>query len=462
MHLLVENQRQYFLEGKTLPVNIRKANLRKLLSVLLNNEKFLAEAIYKDFRKSFYVTVENELCIPYGEINRALRKLSKWSSPKRCRTDPVNFPASSRSVPVPYGVALVIGPWNYPYMLNLVPVISALAAGNTVILKPSELAPNSSSALSELINTNFPPELLHVVEGGVEGTGVLLKERFDKIFFTGSSAVGKIIMKAAANHLTPVTLELGGKNPVIVMPDCNLRIAAQRIIWGKCHNNGQTCVSPDHVYVHREIEEELLNEMKKAAEKIHRNDPLNCTILPRIINENHFDRLRGMIDGNRVVFGGKHDRKELFIEPTVLRDVKEGDAVMREEIFGPILPVLEFDKIETLINNIRQRPTPLILYIFTGSRKMAGRIMKAIPSGGVSINDTVMQFVNINIPLGGLGESGMGSYHGRAGFDAFTHYQSVMKKPTWFELSIKYPPYKSYRLKLLRVFLGRSIRGFWQ
>ena len=428
----------------------------------MSNEKFLAEAIYKDFRKSFYATVENELCIPYGEINRALRKLAKWSSPKRCRTDLINFPASSRSVPVPYGVALVIGPWNYPYMLTLVPVISALAAGNTVILKPSELSSNSSSALSELINSNFPPELLYVVEGGAEVTQILLKEKFDKIFFTGSTAVGKIVMKAAANHLTPVTLELGGKNPVIVMPDCNLRIAAQRIIWGKFHNNGQACVSPDHVYVQRDIKEKLFNEMKKAAEKIHHNDPLNCTILPRIINENHFDRLAEMINGNSIVFGGKYDKKELFIEPTVLMDTNERDPVMKEEIFGPILPVLEFDNIEALINNIKQKPAPLILYIFTGSKKMAGRIIKEVPSGSVSVNDTVMQFVNINIPLGGMGESGMGSYHGRAGFDNFSHYKSVMKKATWFELFFKYPPYKSYRLKLLRVFLGRSLRGFWQ
>ena len=267
MKELIASQRSYFLAGHTRPISERKKNLRKLHEVLLQNESRLTEAIYKDFRKPELVTIENELSLPYGEINGAIRQLRRWSRSRWRLTNLANFPARTRTVPVPFGVTLVIGPWNYPFMLTLVPVISALAAGNTVILKPSDLTRHSSAVLAEIINSSFPRELLHVVEGGVEETTRLLQLKFDKIFFTGSTQVGRIIMKAAAEHLTPVTLELGGKNPVIVMPDCNLRRTAQRIAWGKLHNNGQACVSPDHVYVHESIKDRLIQEIGK--QKMH-------------------------------------------------------------------------------------------------------------------------------------------------------------------------------------------------
>ena len=304
MNSIAEKQRAYFLEGHTLPITARKASLRKLLRLLMDNETHLARAIYKDFRKSYYVTMENELSLTYGEINRALHKLGRWASPKWYRPNMVNVPARARAFPVPYGSALVIGPWNYPYMLSLIPVISALAAGNTVVFKPSELTSHSSKGIAELINHNFPEELLHVVEGGVSETQELLSQRFDKIFFTGSSRVGRIVMKAAAEHLTPVTLELGGKNPVIVLPDCNIKMAAKRIAWGMLHNNGQACVSPDHVYVHASIKGLLLQEMKNALEHILKGDARRCDILPRIINEVNFERLESMIDPGKVYTGG--------------------------------------------------------------------------------------------------------------------------------------------------------------
>lgn len=462
MKHLVEKQRAYFLSGSTLPIKQRKATLRKLMALLLDNEKKLADAIFKDIKKSYYITLENELSLPYGEINKALLKLKPWSKPKWYRTNIVNFPASSRSVPVPYGVSLIIGPWNYPYMLSLIPLISAIGAGNTVILKPSELTPHCSAAMAELINNNFPPELMHVVEGGIEETQDLLKQKFDKIFFTGSTKVGKIVMRAAADHLTPVTLELGGKNPVIVLPDCNIKMAAKRIMWGMLHNNGHSCVSPDHVYLHSEIKEQMIKEMEKALGKILKGDPRKSTILPRIVNTQNFDRLNGLIDKDKILLGGESSREELYIEPTVMINVEEDDPIMQEEVFGPVLPILEFNDINALMARIKNKPSPLVLYIFSGKKRKAMRIMKELQSGGGMINDTVLHFINMNTPFGGVGESGMGSYHGKAGFDDFSHYKTVLNKPYWFELFLKYPPYKKYRLIILRIFLGKSFRNLWK
>ncbi|MCK4746286.1 MAG: aldehyde dehydrogenase family protein, partial [Bacteroidales bacterium] len=427
---------------------------RKLHDLLLTNERILADAIYQDFKKSFYLTVENELSLPYGEINRAIRKLKKWSGSRFFRTNLVNFPASSRTIPVPYGVSLVIGPWNYPYMLALVPVISSMAAGNTVILKPSEVSFHASKALADLINANFPSELFYVQEGGVDETTELLQHKFDKIFFTGSSQVGRIVMKAAAEHLTPVTLELGGKNPVIVMPDCRLKKTARRLTWGKYHNNGTACVSPDHVYVHEDIKDQLIKEVRKNIVSIYGEDPRQSPALPRMINEKHFDRVMSLIEGGNVVAGGNGDRKDLYIEPTVLDGVEPGDAVMQDEVFGPVMPLLTYNNLDELLGRLKKQPAPLVLYIFTGNVRKARKIVKEIPSGGGMINDTVLLFINMNTPFGGLGESGMGSYHGKAGFEAFSHYKTILNKPTWFDLYLKYPPYRKFNLRIIRSILG--------
>lgn len=461
MKELIESQRSYFREGHTRPLSVRKKNLRKLHDLLLENEEILAEAIHKDFKKPLLVTIENELSLPYGEINVTLRRLTKWARPKRHTTNLSNFPASSRSIPVPFGVTLVIGPWNYPYMLSLIPAISALAAGNTVVLKPSEITAHSSAALARIINSNFPPELFYVQEGGVEETTALLKQKFDKIFFTGSSRVGKIVMKAAAEHLTPVTLELGGKNPVIVMPDCKLKRTAQRLTWGKMHNNGNACVSPDHLYVHESIKDELVAEMRKNIDKIFGADPRKSPLLPRMVNEHHFDRVKGFIIPDKVVAGGKSDRTDLYIEPTLLDGVDAEDPIMQEEVFGPVLPIMTYSNLDSLIEKLKDQPSPLALYIFSQNIRKAKKIMKEVPSGGGMINEVVMHFINMNAPFGGVGESGMGNYHGKAGFAAFSHHKTVMSKPMWFELFLKYPPHRKINLRIYRSVLGRSFRNFW-
>jgi aldehyde dehydrogenase (NAD+) len=461
MKELIAAQRNYFLAGHTRPISERKKILRKLHDLLLENETLLTEAIYKDFKKPHMLTVENELSLPYGEINGAIRQLNRWSRSRWRLTNLSNFPARTRTIAVPYGVTLVIGPWNYPFMLSLVPMISSLAAGNTVILKPSEVTKNASAAMAAIINSNFPRTLVHVVEGGVEETTELLKQKFDKIFFTGSSQVGRIVLRAAAEQLTPVTLELGGKNPVIVMPDCNLKRSAQRIAWGKLHNNGQACVSPDHIYVHESIKDQLVQEIAKQMDRITSSNPKESPMLPRMVNEATFDRVAGLIDPDKVVVGGEMDRSERYIAPTIMDGVTPEDKVMQEEVFGPLLPVLTYSNLDELVDTLKQQEAPLVLYVFTRKTGLARRILREVASGGGMINEVVLHFINMNAPFGGVGASGMGSYHGKAGFDDFSHHKTIMHKPMWFELFLKYPPQFSIYLRIYRSVLGRSFRNFW-
>lgn len=462
MKELIAAQRDYFLSGHTRPISARRKNLRKLHDLLLKNEALLAEAIFKDFRKPEMVTVENELSLPLGEINSAIRFLKRWTRSRWRLTDLANFPARTRTTPVPYGVTLVIGPWNYPFMLSLIPMISSLAAGNTVILKPSEVTTNSSSVMAEMINSSFPKELLCVVEGGVDETTELLKQKFDKIFFTGSTQVGRIIMRAAAEQLTPVTLELGGKNPVIVMPDCHLKRTAQRIAWGKLHNNGQACVSPDHLYVHESIREELVREIGLHMDRITSFNPKESQLLPRMVNEKNFDRVKNLINPDKVVYGGGSERSEYYIEPTIMDGVHPDDPVMQEEIFGPLLPVLSYSNLDELLETLKRQDSPLVLYIFTRKRRVAEKILKEVASGGGMINEVVMHFINMNVPFGGVGASGMGSYHGKAGFDDFSHQKTIMVKPMWFELFLKYPPHRKFYLHIYRSVLGKRFRNLWR
>jgi len=461
MNNLIQSQREYFLQGNTLPLSVRKATLRKLYRLLREHEAELADAIYKDFKKSLYLTVQDELSPAYGEINGAIRRLRRWSRSKYRRTNLVNFYARTRTVAVPYGVTLVIGPWNYPYMLSLVPVISAIAAGNTVILKPSEITAHCSRTLAGLINGNFPKELLFVQEGGKVETGALLREKFDKIFFTGSTHVGRIVLRAAAEHLTPVTLELGGKNPVIVLPDCNLKMAAKRLCWGKFHNNGMACVAPDRIYVHESVRTRFLEEIKKNIPRILGGTPRESTMLPRMVNRNHFDRVMGLIDPTKTVYGGGGDPTDLYIEPTVMDGVAREDPVMQEEIFGPLMALIPFDDLEDLVHELKREPAPLMLYLFTGNVRGARKLAREIYSGGAMINEVVLQFVNLDSPFGGVGESGMGHCHGRAGFESFSQIKTIMNKPNWFELFLKYPPHREFYLRIFRSFLGKSFRNFW-
>lgn len=449
---ILASQRNFFLEWHTLRLEARKRLLKQLRELLQSNEEAFAEAVYKDFGKSWYRVRENELGLVYAEIRRTMKKMRRWSRPGRPPTGLINLPGSSRIYAVPYGNSLVISPWNYPVQLALVPVVSAIAAGNTVILKPSELTPHTSGLLAELINSTLQNEWIYVQQGGVKETRDLLELKFDKIFFTGSSRVGRIIMQAAARHLTPVTLELGGKNPAIVLPDCHLRMTARRIVWGKLHNGGQACVAVDHVYVHRDIHDAFVDKVKEEIERMLRHDGVNG-IMPRIINSENYQRLMGLIDPAKVEMGGKGDPERLYIEPTLMTGVEEHDKIMKEEVFGPVLPVLQFTDLDVLIERLADKPSPLCLYIFSSHGAKAREIQRSFRSGGGMINDTVLHFVNPTTPFGGMGESGMGNYHGRAGFEAFTHRKSVVSKPTWFELWLKHPPFTKVKLRLVSLFL---------
>ncbi len=453
MKEILGRQKQYFLGDHTYEIHRRKVHLRQLKQLLQENESRIAEAMCLDFGKSYFEVISNELGLVYSEISMILKRLSRWSRPDRPPTSLLNLPGKSCVYPIPYGNVLVISPWNYPVQLALTPVASAIAAGNTVILKPSEITAHTSGLLAELINTAFPQELLYVRQGGIPETTELLELHFDKIFFTGSTKVGRIVMKAAAEHLTPVTLELGGKNPVIVLPDCDLSRTAQRLVWGKFHNGGQACVAPDHIYVHESIRDALLEEVKKHIKKMFNGNAKNGESFPRIVNISNFDRLQKLIDPTKCVVGGKGDRDALFIEPTVMTGVDITDAVMQQEVFGPVMPILSYRDLDTLLGELKERPSPLALYIFTGEMRLAKKIQSTFRSGTGMINDTVVHFVNGTTPFGGMGESGMGSYHGKAGFECFSHRKTVLRKPTWFELWVKYPPYTKLKLKIVKLFL---------
>lgn len=446
-------QKKFFLSGKTKNTDFRKEQLRKLLSILKENERQLNDAIYKDLKKSAFENYATELALIYHEIKLSLRKIKKWSKQKRVRTNLANFPSRSYLIPEPYGNALVIGAWNYPYQLSILPVVPAIAAGNTVIIKPSELSQNTSAIMAEIINNNFNPEFLYVQEGGAETARELLQQKFNKIFFTGSSHIGKLVMKAAAENLASVTLELGGKSPTIICEDANLQMAAKRIAWAKFLNAGQTCVAPDYLLVHKKIKNEFLNLLVKNIIKNQGEKPDESDAFLRIINERHFDRLVSLIKKDKIFYGGITDREEKYISPTILNNITFEDKIMEDEIFGPILPVIEFEKIDGVLNNIKSIPEPLSLYLFTNDRAVRKKVLNELSFGGGSINDAVMYFTNPNLPFGGVGNSGMGAYHGKAGFYEFSHYKSVLVKANWFEPFIKYPPYSDFKKKLLGMFL---------
>jgi aldehyde dehydrogenase (NAD+) len=446
----VSQQRKFFRSNATRGIKFRIEQLQLLRKVLGENEQILLDAIYKDLKKSRYNTFVTELSLVYGEIAHAIKELPKWNRKKRVAKNLLNFPEHSYLLPEPYGVTYIAGAWNYPYQLTLLPLVSAIAAGNTAVIKPSELARETSHAMALIINKNFPAHYIHVVEGGAETAQEILQERFDKIFFTGGSAIGKIVYQAAAKYLTPVTLELGGKNPAIVMPDCNIEVTAKRIIWGKFNNAGQTCVAPDYLLVHSSIEKQLLTELKRLL-TIHYSLSSIEENFMAIVNERHFDRLVKLINQEKVFFGGITDKVQKFISPTILYNVTFDDDIMKEEIFGPLLPVIRFDSLEDIVEKIKGYEKPLSLYVFGKKSGVTDSLFNELSFGGGSLNDTVMYFANRHLPLGGVGASGIGSYHGEYGFKTFSHYKSVMEKGTWLEFwTLKMPPYKEWKLKILR------------
>ncbi|KIL41271.1 aldehyde dehydrogenase [Gordoniibacillus kamchatkensis] len=446
---LVSKQRQYFQSGRTLDAEFRLAMLRKLREALRGAEPKLRRALHADLGKSEAEAYMSELGPTLAELSHAIRSLPKWAKPRKVRTPVALIGSRGFIMPEPYGSALIIAPWNYPVFLSLPPLIGAIAAGNCAVLKPSELAPHTSQALRELIGGTFPESYVAVVEGEANVSQALLREKFDYVFFTGSTAIGKKVLEAAAAHLTPATLELGGKSPCIVHGDADIGLAARRIAWGKTLNAGQTCVAPDYVLVQRGIKRHFLDALRTEVERQSRNAAGDAP--PRIVNERHLRRLAALLEGQdqRIVCGGRYDAQRLSFEPTLLDEPDPASPVMQEEIFGPIMPVLAYDELEDALRFVRERPKPLALYVFTSSRGVERETLGRLSFGGGCVNDTVLHLSSPYLPFGGVGASGIGSYHGQASFETFSHHKSVLRQTTRFDLPFRYAPGKR-TLRLLR------------
>lgn len=447
----LEKLRQYFASGDTLSYAFRKAQLTKLKTAILQHENDLYDALYADLKKSKEETWVTETGMVIAELNEAISQLKNWMQPERVNTNLLNIPSSSRIMKEPLGVVLIIGPWNYPFQLLINPLIGAIAAGNCVVLKPSEFAPATDAVMKKIIEGVFPPNYILYVQG--DGATVIPQMMnafsFDHVFYTGSTAVGKIIYKMAAERLVPVTLELGGKSPCVVESDANIKVAARRIVMTKFSNAGQMCVAPDYVLVHESVKEELINAMKKTIEQFFTEKPQESYNYGKIINAKQFDRVSSYLTQGTIVHGGAINKEELFIEPTLLTNVSIDSSVMKEEIFGPVLPIFSFSDTEEAKKIIALHPNPLSFYIYTSSNKKEHDWLAAVPSGGSCVNNSSWHLTNHHLPFGGRGFSGMGSYHGQYSFDTFSHKKAVMKTPTWFDPSIKYPPFKG-KLKLFK------------
>lgn len=448
---VLKAQRDFFASNATKDLGFRKQQLLKLRKMIADNEDAIVEALHKDLRKHEFEAYATEIGFVVVDIDKTLSKLKKWAKPRKVKTPPFHYVASSYVKPEPYGNALIIAPWNYPFQLLLAPLVGAIAAGNTAILKPSEYAMHTANLMADLLNKTFDSQYIKVIEGAVEETQLLLKEKFDFIFFTGSTKVGKIIYKAAAEHLTPVTLELGGKSPCIVDTDTHLDFTAKRILWGKFVNVGQTCIAPDYLLVDRKIKDALVEKMKFYMTKFFGENPQESDSLGRIINDLHFDRLEGYLKDGDIVVGGQTDKGERYIAPTILDNVSLDSPVMQDEIFGPILPIIEYGNLREAIDLIKSRPKPLALYMFSKNNKKIDRVLAETSAGGVTINDTLMHIANGSLPFGGVGESGIGGYHGQHSFDLFSHLKAVLHRSFLVEEPIRYAPYKIKRSLLKKL-----------
>ena len=449
---LLRAQRAFFGQGSTQPVEFRLAQLKALKQAILDHQPEILAALKADLNKPELEAYLTEIGVT-KEINYALKHLRDWAKPKSVPLPLEQLPASGRIYPEPLGVVLIIGPWNYPFQLMISPLIGAIAAGNCALLKPSELAPQTSRVIAALIQKTFDPRYIAVAEGGLETSQALLAEQFDHIFFTGGSQIGRVVMMAAAQHLTPVTLELGGKSPCIVDHDIQLEYTARRIVWGKFLNAGQTCIAPDYLLVDQRIKPALMAAMQQAIREFYGDDPAQSPDYARIVNDRHFGRLSQLLSDGKPITGGVTDPTQRYIAPTILDQVAPDAAVMQEEIFGPILPVLEYSDVSEAIALIKARPKPLALYLFTRSAAIQERVLAQTSSGGVCINDTIMQIAASSLPFGGVGNSGMGSYHGKASFDTFSHYKSVMVKNFWLDIKWRYAPYAG-KLELFKKIIG--------
>ncbi len=445
----LENQRDYFRTGATKSLSYRISQLEQLKALLKENEKELIDAVYSDFKKPAFETFGTEIGLIISEINYAIKHLEEWIKPVKVSTSLVNFPSQNFILKEPFGCVLIIAPWNYPIQLSLLPLVGALASGNTAIINPSELTPHTSELLEKLIGDYFEPNSVILFNGGVDVSSQLLELPFDYIFFTGSSRVGKIVMAKAAERLTPITLELGGKTPCIVDETADLEVTAKRIVWGKFVNAGQTCVAPDYLLVKESIKDELIEYLKSALVSLYGSNIKESPDYPRIITMDHFNRLVGFFEGEKIVFGGESDADTLYISPTILDEVTWDHELMKDEIFGPILPILTYSDLEDIVTQVRNAPRPLALYLFTSNDATEKFILENISFGGGAINDTIAQLGNHNLSFGGVGASGFGSYHGKASFDSFSHQKSIMKKSFLVDVPVRYAPYEG-KMKWLK------------
>ncbi len=449
---IVEKQRTFFKSGQTYDIKYRTDALKKLKRVIEENEDKISEAIKLDLGKSCFESYMCETGLVLSEISYMIRHLKSFARDKRVLSPLAQFPSKSYVKKSPYGVCLVMSPWNYPFLLSMEPLVDAMAAGNCVVLKPSAYSENTSRVISELIKSAFGEEYVCVIEGGREENACLLEEKFDYIFFTGGKTVGRLVLEKASRFLTPVTLELGGKSPCIVDESADIALSARRIVWGKYLNSGQTCVAPDYVVCHKNVKSKLIRALKREI-GIQLGKGTENENYPRMINKKHFDRVMGLIEQKKVAIGGFGDAEKLKIAPTVMDNVTWEDKVMGEEIFGPILPVLEFENIEEVIDVVNSHPSPLALYIFSSNKKNIDSVTKRCSFGGGCVNDTVIHLATSRMGFGGVGESGMGAYHGKYGFDTFSHEKSIVDKKTQIDLPMRYQPFTKFNEKLIRMFL---------
>lgn len=442
---LVQKQREYFATNATKSIEFRKTQLKRLLEVIEKNEDAIIQALHKDLRKHEFEAYATEVGFVLVDLKKALAKVSRWAKPRKVGTPLFLFKGSSFIQPEPYGTVLIISPWNYPFQLLLAPLVGAMAAGNTAVLKPSELAPHTSAIIAKLINSTFEPQYIQVIEGGIPETQALLKERYDYIFFTGGTAVGKIIYQAAAQHLTPVTLELGGKSPCIIDKDTHLDYTAKRIMWGKFTNAGQTCIAPDYILIDARVKDAFVEKCKHYLHRSYGDNPQKSECLPRIINERHWERLVSYMKDGNILVGGQSDKSDKYIAPTLMDKVDLESPVMTDEIFGPILPIIPYNNLQDAIDLIKSRPKPLALYIFSKDQTKIDRVLSETSAGGVTINDTLMHIANPNLPFGGVGDSGIGAYHGESSFHLFSHQKSVLHRSFLLDDPVRYAPYKLSR-----------------
>jgi len=453
MEELLKKQRQYFSSGKTRSLDFRVKKLLKLRNYILENEKSITDALKADLNKSQTESYMTEIGVVLEEIKYALKNIKSWMKPEKVKTPLTQFRAQSYIYSEPYGLSLIIGTWNYPFLLCFSPLIGAVVAGNCAIVKPSEVSPNCSKIISKIIKDVFDEEHVKSIEGGVETATQLLSQNFDYIFYTGSVNVGRIVMQAASKNLTPVTLELGGKSPCIIDKEIDIEVTARRIVWGKFMNAGQTCIAPDYLYVHKKVKKELIEAIGKSIKELYGDNQKESPDYPRIVNEKHLDRLLGLMNKGKIVIGGESDKSNLYIAPTIIDEINWEDPIMQEEIFGPILPIMEYNNLDEVIEAINSHPKPLALYLFSDNKEVQQKIIEKTSSGGICINSPTYHQVSSLLPFGGVGDSGMGNYHGKFSFNTFSHKKAVVIKSFFPDLKIMYPPYKG-KLRLLRKIWG--------